>query len=175
MADILPEKWMKGVAVTTTVLAVMTAIASSRGGACTAKTQILTAVEGSQWAYYQAKSIKENLVDAQRNLFEVQIAGAANAEQKAILEKKLENAKAEIARYDKEKNDLKAQAEGTGRENGMVARKGNEFSMAIVFFQIGIMLSSVSALLKRKEMWVTGLLFGLIAIVYLANAFFLFF
>ena len=40
--------------------------------------------------------------------------------------------------------------------------------MAVVFFQIAIMLSSVSALLKRRELWYTGLFFGVIAIAYLA-------
>jgi hypothetical protein len=47
--------------------------------------------------------------------------------------------------------------------------------MSVVFLQIGIMLSSVSALLKRKEMWALGLFFGCIGLVYLANGFLLFF
>ena len=83
MVDILPEKWMKGVAVTTTCLAVLTAIAASRGAACGARTQLLTAIESSKWAYYQAKSIKQNLAETQKNGFEVEILGAKNPEQQA--------------------------------------------------------------------------------------------
>ena len=47
--------------------------------------------------------------------------------------------------------------------NGRLAKKGNLFSAAVVFFQIAIMLSSVSALLKKRFMWVVGLVFGVIA------------
>ena len=175
MGDPLPEKWMKGVAITTTVLAVMTAIASSRGGACTAKTQILTAMEGSQWAYFQSKSIKQHVVETEQRSLELQEAGAITPAQSALLKKQLAFAKSEVARYDKEKAELKAQAERTGKDNGVNGRRGNQFSMSIVFFQIGIMLSSVSALLKRKEMWIAGLGFGLFAIFYFANAFLLFY
>ena len=54
----------------------MTAIAAARGSACGAKTQLLTAIESSKWAYYQAKSIKQNLAESQKNAFEVEILGA---------------------------------------------------------------------------------------------------
>ena len=89
MAELLPEKWMRGVAITTTCLAVMTAIAASRGSACGAKTQLLTAVESSKWAYYQAKSIKQNLAETQKNAFEVEVVGVTNVEQKALYEEKI--------------------------------------------------------------------------------------
>jgi hypothetical protein len=170
MAELLPEKWMKGVAVTTTCLAVMTAIAASRGTACVSKTQLLTAIESSKWAYYQAKSIKQNLAETQKNAFEVEILGAANPEQKASYAQKVDEASQEISRYDSEKSQIKKEAEETGALNKLLGQKGNFFSAAIVFFQIAIMLSSVSALLKKKYMWVIGLAFGAIAIVLLGYA-----
>lgn len=168
MAEFLAEKWMKGVAVTTTCLAVMTAIAASRGAACGAKTQLLTAIESSKWAYYQAKSIKQNLAESQKNAFEVEVLGAANADQAALYGEKLKTATQEISRYDSEKNQIMKEAEAAAALNKLIAKKGNFFSAAVVFFQIGIMLSSVSALLKRKFMWIFGLVFGAIATVLLA-------
>ena len=173
MGEILPEKWMKGVAVTATCLAVMTAIAASRGAACLAKTQLLTAIESSKWAYYQAKSIKQNLAESQKNAFEVEVIGAANAEQKTLYEDKLKTVTQEVSRYDKEKNQIMKEAEDTAALNKAVSKKGRFLSGAVVFFQIGIMLSSVSALLKKKFMWVFGLVFGAIAIVLLAYGLFL--
>ncbi|HRZ14035.1 MAG TPA: DUF4337 domain-containing protein [Candidatus Omnitrophota bacterium] len=173
MADLFQEKWMKGVAVTTTVLAVMTAIAAARGAACGARTQLLTAIEGSKWAYYQAKSIKQNLAETQKNAFEADILGAVNAEQKAAYENKLRTTGAEIARYDKEKNDIKLEAEKVGKENALLGKKANRFSVSVVFFQIAIMLASVAALLKKKELWIIGLFFGVIAAVYLGYGLFL--
>ncbi len=174
MADLLPEKWMKGIAITTTVLAVVASIASSRSSFFTAKAQLLTALEGSQWSYYQAKSIKQNLYETQRKAFQVEILGATSA-QKALLSQNLQDYAKDIARYDKEKADIKQQAEGTNKENALVVRRGALFSLAVVFSQIGIMLSSVGALLKRKEMWIVGLIIGAISLVFLANGFLLFF
>ncbi len=175
MTDLLPEKWMKGVAVTTTVLAVLTAIAASRGAAFGAKIQLLTALEGSQWSYYQAKSIKHHLMETQQDAFKGAALGTVTPEQKAFYESKLVFLKDEIARYDKEKNEIKAQAENTGKQNVLFGRKANQISLSVVIFQIAIMLSSVSALIKRKEMWISGILFGCVAIVFLANGLLLFF
>ncbi|HOW35187.1 MAG TPA: DUF4337 domain-containing protein [Candidatus Omnitrophota bacterium] len=173
MADLLPEKWMKGVAVTTTCLAVMTAIAAARGAACGAKTQLLTAIESSKWAYYQAKSIKQNLAESQKNAFEVEILGAANNIQKAAYDSKLKIATQEIGRYDAEKSQIRKEAEDTGALNKLLTQKGNFFSISVVFFQIAIMLSSVSALVKKKYMWGVGLIFGFGAIVLLGYGLFL--
>ena len=173
MTEILSEKWMKGVAVTTTCLAVMTAIAAARGAACGAKTQLLTAIESSKWAYYQAKSIKQNLAETQKNIFEVEILGAANTDQKTLYGEKLKIAAQEIIRYDTEKNQIKKEAEGAAALNTALTKKANFFSASVVFFQIGIMLSSVGALLKKKSMWVIGLVFGAIATVLLGYGLFL--
>ena len=167
MTEILAEKWMKGVAITTTCLAVMTAIAAARGGACVTKTQLLTAQESSKWAYYQAKSIKQNLAETQLNAFEVEVLGAANQAQQALYAQKLKAVQGEIARYDSEKTGIRKEAEETASLNKQLAVKGNFFSGAVVFFQIAIMLSSVSALLKKKSMWVIGLAFGIIALTLL--------
>ena len=175
MAEILPEKWMKGVALTTTVLAVLTSIASSRASYCVAQAQLKTALEGSKWAYYQAKSIKQSLAESQLKAFEADILGSTTVEQKNLLLSHASEYKANIARYEEEKEGIKQEAEKVGKDNAKIGRQGNQFSLSVVFFQIGIMLSSVSALLKRKEMWALGLIFGAIACVFLANAMFLFF
>ena len=168
MAEILQEKWMKGVAMTTTCLAVMTAIAAARGTACGAKTQLLTTLESSQWTYYQAKSIKQNLAEVQKNAFEVEILGAMNVDQKKVYVEKIKTVTDDAIRYEKEKNQIKKEAEDTALSNKLLTKKNNFFSAAVVFFQIGIMLSSVSALLQRRFMWIIGLVFGLLATVLLA-------
>ena len=175
MAEILPEKWMKGVAITTTILAVLTAIASSRASYCVAQAQLLTALEGSKWAYYQAKSIKQGLAESQLKAFEADILGPTSPEQRALLQNNIDDYQKNITRYNDEKESIKKEAEKTGKDNLINGRKGSQFSLAVVFFQIGIMLSSVSALLKRREMWIIGLIFGGIACILLANAVFLFF
>ena len=173
MADMFAEKWMRGVAITTTCLAVMTAVGAARGAACGAKNQLYTVQESSKWAYYQAKSIKQNLAESQKNAFEVEKLGAANAAQKALYEEKLKVVTQEANRYESEKKQIKEEAEAVAASSRKLAIKGNYFSAAVVFFQIAIMLSSVAALLKRKFMWIAGLVFGAIATVLLAYGLFL--
>ena len=175
MADLLPEKWMKGVAVTTTVLAVLTAIASSRSAFYVAQAQLLTALEGSKWAYYQAKSIKQSLAETQLNGFQVELLGVTNPKQKELMDVKMKNCSSEISRYEQEKTEIRQSAENVAKENALAGRRGGHLSLAVVFFQIGIMLSSVSALVKRRELWYLGLVFGVLASVFLANAFLLFY
>jgi hypothetical protein len=175
MADILPEKWMKGVAITTTVLAVCASIAGSRSAVCVARNQLLTSLEGSTWAYYQAKSIKQTLLETQRKAFEAEVIGNKNAEQKVFLEKELQSSAAEIERYGKEKDQIQKDAKTVASDNAVVADRSKQFTLSVVFFQIGIMLSSVSVLVKRKEMWVAGVVFGLIGLFFLANGLLLFY
>ena len=174
MADNFQEGWMKGVAITTTVLAVMTSIVSARTATCVSKIQVLTAQEGSDWSYYQAKSIKHNLAENQKQAFAIEVLGAVNPDQKAALEKELVTLTSEIARYDKEKAEIMQQAQDAGAQRVHVQKQNNLFVVAIAFFQIAIMLSSVAALIKRKELWIVGLVFGVIAIFFFANGFLLF-
>lgn len=175
MADILQEKFMKGIALTTTVLAVVASIAASRSSFFVAKAQLLTALEGSKWSYYQAKSIKQNLAETQKQTFQLNVLGATTPAQKEFLTKNLEILDSNIIRYEQEKADIKKDAENTGKENALAVRRGSQFSLGVVFSQIGIMLSSVGALLKRKGMWIVGLILGVVSIVFLANGFLLLF
>jgi hypothetical protein len=174
MADSFQEGWMKGVAVTTTVLAVMTSIVSARTATCVSRIQVLTAQEGSNWSYYQAKSIKQNLAENQKRAFAVEVLGAANADQKAALNQELATLTSEISRYDKEKTEIKKMAEGSGAQRVHIQKQNNLFVVSIALFQIAIMLSSVAALIRRKELWIIGILFGVFAIFFFANGFFLF-
>lgn len=174
MADLLEEKLIKAIAVTTTVLAVVAAIAGSRSAFFIAKAQLLTAQEGSEWAYYQAKSVKQNLAESQQKSFQAMLKGIITPDQKDLLNKDLQECESNIARYDKEKAEIKQKAEAINKENSLVVRRGGQFSLAVVFAQIGIMLSSVGALIKRKDMWMVGIIAGLIAIYFMVNGFLLF-
>ena len=165
---------MKGVAITTTVLAVLTAIVSAQSNTAVLKTQILTAEEGMKWQYYQAKTTRVQFIDIQKNLLQMQAqkndAGVygltpALQEQIAALE-------ADRVKQDKKSKDLSAEAKQLGKKKAVINKKGNWYMLSVVFFQIAIMLSSVSALLKRKELWFIGLVFGAGAIGIFVHGFF---
>jgi len=175
MADLLPEKWMKAMAVTTTVLGVVASIGSSRASFYITKAQLYTAQEADQWAYYQAKAIKQDLFKTEEKALQYKLLDGSSPARKDFLEQTIQSASKDIARYDQEKADIKKKVESIVKQSALVVRRGEEFSLSVVFAQIGIMLSSVGVLLKRREMWYIGLAFGLISVFFIANGFLLFF
>ena len=164
VAEEKKESWLNYLALTTVIFAVCATLSTFKGGSFSTRSVMSQSQASDQWAYYQAKSIKQNLAESQKNAFEVEALGAASDEQKTLYANKLKIATDEISRYDSEKNQIRKEAEDTAALNKLIAKKGNFFSGSVVFFQLGIMLSSVSALLKRKFMWVIGLVFGAVAI-----------
>jgi len=44
----------------------------------------------------------------------------------------------------------------------------------VIYLQLAILLSSIAALLKKKPVWVFGLVCGAVGVVFFANGFYLF-
>jgi hypothetical protein len=171
-ASLLGERWTQWVALTTTILAVCAAISSLKGGAYSTKTTLATTRENDKWAQYQSKGIKENLFAVERSLLEVQAQEARSPEAKALISARLAKLGGEIDRYEKEKAELRKEAEQIQADEASYQRIGGNFGLAIMLLQIAIMMSSVGALIKRPAMWLAGLGFGLVGLSYMANGFF---
>ena len=50
--------------------------------------------------------------------------------------------------------------------------RAETFGLAVIFLQMGILLSSIAALMRRKSIWVIGTCIGVLGLVYFANGFF---
>lgn len=173
--EFLQEKWLKGVAITTTVLAVMTSIVSARSNTCTADTQLLTSEEAMKWQYYQSKSTRLQFIEVQRGLLRGEMARETDEAKKGSLFSQIKALNEESFKVDTKKGEIEKDARDVGVKRDRIARQGANFTLATVFFQIAIMLSSVSALVHRKALWLIGLCFGAVAIFFFVNGFFLFF
>jgi Domain of unknown function (DUF4337) len=171
----LKERWMQFVALTTTVLAVCAAISALKGGGYSTRVQLSTTKEVNQWAYFQSKSIKQHAVELHGDQLELARLEARTPEARRLLDERIARAKADLARYELEKGQIKAEAEAIQNDEGALKRHAGAFGLAVMLLQIAIMLSSVSALLKRPAMWVAGLVFGGVGLLYMANGFWLFF
>ncbi len=166
----LKERWVQWVALTTTVLAVCAAISSLKAGGYSTKVQLATARESDRWAQYQAKSIKQNLLSVEKSLLEIQIFEARSPDARQAIAKRLGGLDGEIGRYDKEKGELRADAEALQKAQAEYQRHGTALGLAVMLLQIAIMLSSVGALIKKPSMWAVGLLFGAAGLWYMASA-----
>ena len=175
MAGEVQEKWLKWVALTTTILAVCAAIGSLKGGSFSTQVQLMTTKENNKWSYFQSKSIKQHVTEIELDLLKIEFIKSDVPAVKEEIEHKIKAVETDIARYDKEKADIKAEAEGLTDQQAVLKRHGGNFGLAVMFFQIAIMLSAIGSLLKQRSSWLFGLGIGVLGLVYFVNGFILLF
>lgn len=169
-----PKGFAGKLAVITAILATVGAFFSYTGGV----TQVNAALykndaaikkteASNQWAFFQAKSSKQNLSELALDL-------SNNEEQKAKYRDK-------IARYEKEKNEIKANAERMEAESRRFDEQSAEqmhlhhrWAQATTALQISIALAAITLLTRRRWMeWATmaaggvGLILGGMAAAHL--------
>ena len=175
MAAEVQEKWLKWVALTTTILAVCASFASLKGSGFSTQVQLMTTLESDRWSYYEAKSIKAHLGEMEKDILTVDSFSAAVPAVKSQIDAKIKALDKNITRYNKEKDEVKAEVDELTTKQAILKRHGGNFGLAVMFFQIAIMLSAIGSLLKQRAAWLFGLLIGAAGIVYFINGFFLFF
>jgi hypothetical protein len=143
------------VAIFTAVLATLGAIVSYLGGhtqneALYYKNEAVyfRTQASDQWAYYQAKGIKEEI--------------AGNELANATDPKRIEQLKADLKRYGEEKADGAAKAKGLEQQSDEANHKAEhalhpheKLALAVTLIQIAISAASITALTKKK--WLFGL------------------
>ena len=165
-----PDTWTKWVALSTTLLAVCAAFATLKGGSFSTKTQLATVSASNKWSYFQSKSLKETARDTESTIIKVIEASATSPEAKAIARKAIEKADDEIKRYKTEKAEIMKEAQFLDAEAAYSQARGGNFGLAIMFLQIAIMLSAISAIMKKKSFWIVGLCAGSIGVGFLSYA-----
>jgi hypothetical protein len=89
-------------------------------------------------------------------------------------EKKIESYSKNIKRYDEEKSQIQKNAMNYEALHDDAQKHAQIFGIAVIFLQIAILLSSIAALMKKKPVWVLGLIMGAFGVIYFINGFFLF-
>lgn len=114
------------------------------------------------WSYYQAKSTKQNLAEATLDTLQVMRATAApGSPTLADLDKRIAAYQAQVARYEKEKTEIKTQAEGYQAEYDRLNLHDDQFDLSDAGFSVAIALFGVTALTRKR--WLLG-----VAAVFLA-------
>jgi hypothetical protein len=142
------------VAVSVAVTATFVALCNVKDG------NIVQAMEEAQansvdaWAYYQAKGTKLNLAESSLDALELQrqITPALSAEGRALLDRKVADYKQQIARYEKEKVDIKNSADGFKREYDRLNTHDDQFDMAEATISIAIALLGITALTQKRRL-----------------------
>jgi hypothetical protein len=172
MAEEKKEPWLNWLALSTIIFAVCATMATFKGGGFSTRSVLSQTQASDQWAFYQSKSIKGYLYEMQKDQLELQLK--TNPSLVDEYQKKLDGYAAKIAKYETEKAKIQADAKKLEAVRDDAQQHSKAFGVAVIFLQIAILCSSIAALLKKKYIWVIGMVMGIYGIVQFANGFILF-
>ena len=167
------KRFSRRVALTTAIYAVVLAIASL-GGNNAMKEMLLAQQQSSdQWAFYQAKVIREHQYRGLRLQLETQLAepSSLKGSERAKLDALAKRFGEEEKRYNTEKKDIEAEAKRLERERDRHRNRDPYFDFAEVFLQIAIVTSSVAILSTSRPMFWFSLVLAVIGAILTANGF----
>jgi hypothetical protein len=155
-------------AITAAMLAVLASLGSLLSGHAANEAVLAMIRTTDQWAYFQSTSTKGHLFDVSAELVAAlghgPAPGATSAvsapEAKPAQAAAVEHFRAEAQRFEAEKAKLKREAEATQEESRHELHKHHRFALAVAAFQVGIVLASVSLLVRLKAIYALSLVAG---------------
>jgi hypothetical protein len=162
------------VALVTAVIAVILAIASLGGNNATKEMLLSQQQSSDQWAFYQAKVIREHLYRAQRQRLEVDIAllpASVPADARQRLEALAARFGEEEKRYGAEKKEIEKDAKTREAARDRNQARDPYFDYAEALLQIAIVMSSISIISKSRPAFVAGLVLAMLGTLLAVNGF----
>ncbi len=167
------QTFSRRVALTTAIYAIVLSIAAL-GGNNAAKEMLLAQQQSSdQWAFYQAKVIREHQYRGQKMVLETQLAepstvrGAEREKLAALAAKFAEEEK----RYGAEKKDIEKDAKKLEHARDLFRERHPYFEFGEVLLQIAIVSASVSILSTSRPMFWFSLVLAVFGAVLTVNGY----
>jgi hypothetical protein len=149
------EKWVVFVALSTALIAVMAAITGLLAGAHADDAMLSQIHASDQWAFYQAKGIKSDVLASSNKILV------------AIGKQPVDEDAAKIKENKKQQVDIKEKAEEFQKESEMHTVKHSVFARGVTLFQISIAIGAISIIVKKKSLWLVSMGFACIGIFFL--------
>jgi hypothetical protein len=140
---------------TMAVLAVVLAATSLLGHRAHTEELLFQNKATDQWAYYQAKNIREHTYELFLDLLSV-----SAVKDPAQAEKVKEKYSREVARYKEELKEIEKESRSLEREVAGEQRRANRFDLGEVCLEAAIVIASLTLLTKRRQFWQLGILMG---------------
>ena len=151
---------MAPVSLTMAVLAVLVAVASLLGHRAHTEEVILQAKSSDQWAFYQAKNIREH----EDRLF-TDLTAVIPGKDAELMTKAREKYGQEAERYKHDKEEIQVEARKLEGEVGVERIRADRFDLAEVFLEIGLVITSITLLSGQRLFWYLGMVFGVVGVV----------
>lgn len=170
------EPWLNQLALSTVVFAVCATLSTFKGGSYSTLSVINQTLASDQWAFYEAKSLKQHLFELQAEQLALQaLALDRGNAAKSDYAKQIESYRREIVRYGQEKQQIEGKARDLEKLRDDAKRHSRPFNLAVMFLQVAILLSSIAGLMKTPRVWWLALPVGAVGIVFFLDGFFAFF
>jgi len=154
------QAWTLGVALTSAIVAGIAAVASLLAGAHANEAMVAQMKASDQWAYYQAKGIKANLLVSQSELL-------------AALGKPLNPAAQEkLRRYKEEQEEIKKDADREQQRSAHDLDVHEIMARSVTLSQIAIAMSAIAVLTRRRPFWFVGLGCAAVGLAFLLQGLF---
>jgi len=154
------EPGMAPVSFTMAVLAVLVAIATLLGHRSHTEEILLQNKTTDQWAFYQAKKLRGNNLEALD-----QLMGAMQAKDVEKAEAAHKKFEAAIAKYADDEKEIQNKARELESELDQMTRRADRFDFGEVLLEIGLVITSITLLTGRRAFWYMGIVFGAAGIV----------
>jgi len=163
--------WLTWLSLSTAMLAVLAAIASLESGdhaneAIVLKTDatLTQSAADDAWAFYQAKSVKEDMYRALAPL-------APRPEVAAEWAKQANEESAQKAEKKAEAEKLATEVKAADIESRQHLALHHQFAKSVTIFQVAIALAAIAALARRRALWWVSLGVGVLGAVFLMLGF----
>jgi len=147
------------VSLTMAVLAVLVAVVSLLGHRAHTEEVVLQAKASDQWAYYQAKNIRQH----EDELFADLSASVASKDADGMA-KFRDKSTQEGERYKHEKGEIQDKARELENEVAMERKRADRYDLAEVFLEIGLVITSITLLSGKRIFWHLGIVLAVVGV-----------
>jgi Domain of unknown function (DUF4337) len=155
-------KLIRWIALTTAILAALAAIASLEAGATVNEALVLKTEStrlqsqaSDQWAYYQAKGIKADVVQASATSWT-----AASKTPPPEIANQFARYSAQQDTIREKAKELESERDAKSHEADELLERHHHYAGAVALFQVAIALGAIAALTRVTPVWVASLLVG---------------
>jgi hypothetical protein len=159
-AEAKERKHLAPVSLTMAILAVLVATISLLGHRAHTEEILMQTRATDQWAYYQAKNMRRNNLEALDDvLTALENTKAERAEQ---VQKRFHE---EIDKYREQQKDIQSEARGLEAEVGRASRRADRFDLGEVFLEIALVVTSITLLTDNRAYWYLGFVLAAIGVI----------
>jgi len=159
------EPKLTSISLAISVLAVLVAMVTVLGHRSHTEAVLVQSAEGDQWNQYQAKKNREENMQLDVDMLQLQPTLDAKARDAKVAEYRVS-----LAKWNDQLPQEQAKAEELEREVARAESRAGRFDLGEALLQISVVLSSITLFTRRRSYFVGGLLLGAGGVAVAASA-----